>query len=69
LYLKNVSVAIDYANVSKVGTSSPKNVIASSQITPSSIQIRGEDEAPEGDAPEGEIPTDDAATPTPTPTA
>jgi hypothetical protein len=41
LYLKNVSVAIDYANVSKVGTSSPKNVIASSQITPSSIQIRG----------------------------
>jgi hypothetical protein len=41
LYLKDVSVVIDYDNVSKVGKSSPKNVIASSEISPVAIQIRG----------------------------
>jgi hypothetical protein len=55
----------------------PPGADASSEMRGAGISSAGiesdlggvEDEAPEGDAPEGEIPTDDAATPTPTPTA
>jgi hypothetical protein len=41
LYLKDVSIAIDYSNISKVGTSSPRNVLASSEVAPVSVQVAG----------------------------